>query len=440
MFINKKICIPLIIILIFGFFALHSGDEPIADDDFSNLSRINPVPLTRLLVAQEKFAEAYYYLSYFMDYDYVNQDPIAQKLYKEIQDVRGDFLYKVQKINSGFWSGESDELEGQIAGTISDLFVIGDIRDLCQEGKKYVTGEDNDPVTIALSGIGLAATSAAVITAGTTATAKPAISFLKVANKVGTMPKWLCNKLVTGSYIATKTKKLDHIAEIFYDVYRLNKTAGVRSTLDLLGRSQNLDDFRRLAKFGCDFGENTHTLLKIAGDDAVTIYQKFGKTSKNIFKESTTFGNKGVKALEKHGAEKFNKFLEAEKATSSARRRMTNIEIQLIESGKKVNFSGQYFIRRNDLFSPKFQDATGRTNIERMDRGLAPIGKDGSPINLHHMKQQNSGTIAEVSHTEHKTYSDIFHRYAGKNQSEIDRAAFDKIRSAYWKDRAKEFY
>jgi hypothetical protein len=74
-----------------------------------------------------------------------------------------------------------------------------------------------------------------------------------------------------------------------------------------------------------------------------------------------------------------------------------------------------------------------------MKQGLAPLGKDGNPINLHHMKQQSSGIIAEVSHTEHKEYSDVLHRYAGKNESEIDRADFDKLRSAYWKDRVKEF-
>ena len=41
----------------------------------------------------------------------------------------------------------------------------------------------------------------------------------------------------------------------------------------------------------------------------------------------------------------------------------------------------------------KGQTVTG-TNVERMAEGLAPIGTDGRPINLHHMTQKQSGPIA----------------------------------------------
>lgn len=164
-----------------------------------------------------------------------------------------------------------------------------------------------------------------------------------------------------------------------------------------------------------------------------------GGIPKNTFLEATTFGREGVRSLEKHGTQKFQKFLETEKATSSARRRMTNLEKKFVESGRKTKFFGQDFIKRDDLFDSKYIDATGRSNIDRMKQGLAPIGKDGNPINLHHMKQQSNGIISEVSHTEHKEYSDIFHRYAGKNESEVDRSAFDKLRLAYWKERSKDF-
>jgi hypothetical protein len=360
-------------------------------------------------------------------------------LYSEIQDTRSGWLYKLKKANSGFWSGESDETEGQVAAVVSDFLVIGDIRDLHQEGKNFIEGKDVDEVAVALSGMGVVATGAVLMTVGTAAAAKPAISFLKIANKAGKMPKWLGQSLIESAEFAKKTKNLDHITGLFSDIQELYKTAGVRSTLELLGKSKNLDDFRRLAKFGNTFGKKTATLLEVAGDDAITVYQRFGNASKNTFLESTTFGKDGVKAFEKHGAEKFQKFLETEKATSTVRRRMTNLEKQIVESGRKTKFSGQDFIKRDELFESTFTDAAGRTNVDRMKKGLAPLGKDGSPINLHHMKQQNNGIIVEVSYTEHKEYSDVLHRYAGKNESEIDRAAFDKLRSSYWKDRAKEF-
>ena len=437
-FKKNRAYFAFIIIVLIGIWLVKPGEEPTTEDDFSNLVRINPVPQVQELVQQEKFAEANDYLSYFMDYDYVNQDPQAIQLHSEIQDTRDDWLYKLKKTNSGFWTGESDETEGQVAAVVSDFLVIGDIRDLGREGKNFIEGKDVDEVTAALSGVGVVAAGAALVTAGTAATAKPAVSFLKMANKAGKMPKWLGKYLVESAEIAKKTKNLDHVAGLFSDIQGLYKTAGAHSTLELLGKSKNLDDFRRLAKFGNAFGAKTSTLLKIAGDDAITVYQRFGNASKNTFLEASTFGNDGVKAFEKHGSEKFQKFLETEK-TSNARRRMTNLEKQIVESGRKAKFSGQDFIKRDELFESTFVDATGRSNVDRMKQGLAPLGKDGNPINLHHMKQQSSGIIAEVSHTEHKEYSDVLHRYAGKNESEIDRADFDKLRSAYWKDRVKEF-
>ena len=302
----------LVIIVLFGLWLLKPSEEPATVDDFSNLVRINPVPQAQKFVQQEKFAEADNYLSYFMDYDYVNQDPEAVQLYNHIQVTRNDWLYKLKKANAGFWTGESDETEGQVAAIVSDFLVIGDIRDLGKEGKNFLQGKDVDTVSAALSGVGVVALGASLISAGTSATAKPAISFLKMANKAGKMPKWLGKSLVEGAEIAKKTKNLDHITGIFSDIHGLYKTAGARSTLELLGKSSNLDDFRRLAKFGSTFGANTSTLLKIVGDDAITAYQRLGNTPKSTFLEAATFKRDGIKALEKHGSVKFESFLAKE--------------------------------------------------------------------------------------------------------------------------------
>jgi len=72
-----------------------------------------------------------------------------------------------------------------------------------------------------------------------------------------------------------------------------------------------------------------------------------------------------------------------------------------------------------------------------MTQGLSPIGRDGKPVNLHHMKQQNNGTIVELTNTEHNEYSKTLHRYTEK--SEINRDEFNKLRAVYWKERSKDF-
>jgi hypothetical protein len=128
---------------------------------------------------------------------------------------------------------------------------------------------------------------------------------------------------------------------------------------------------------------------------------------------------------------------EARDAESPPRRRMTNSEMLMVNSGIKIRFAGNDFIKRNELFDPKKKDGARRSNVERMREGLAPLGKDGNPINLHHMKQQINGVIVEASHTEHKNNSGSWHRYS--RISEIDRDDFNRTRSAYWKERAKDF-
>lgn len=62
------------------------------------LSRLDPVPETRALIAEKRYAEAADYLGFFMDYDYVSQDPAAQSLHREIELVRGSAAYQAEKL------------------------------------------------------------------------------------------------------------------------------------------------------------------------------------------------------------------------------------------------------------------------------------------------------------------------------------------------------
>lgn len=409
-------------------------NTPAQLDDFPELSRIDPIPETQLLMQQKKYAAADTYLSYFMDYDYVKEDALANQLLVNIKDIREDWKYKRDKIVRALLDGESDETEGRVAAEVSDFIGIGDIRDLSAEGKKYIQGQDVDKVTIALASFGIGATATTLATWGASAPAKPTISLLKVINKAGKMPSWLGSFLVDTAKNLDQIKKVDQAKMLFTDVKSLQEKAGAQATMDLLSKSRSIDEFHALAKFGSNFGAKTSTLLKVAGDDVLSVYQRNSKIPKEYFLESVTFGRDGIKALEKNGLEKFRKFLNIETA---ARRRMTNLEMSFVASGKRVNVLGRPFIKNDSLFDPKFIDATGRSNIERMKLGLAPTGKDGKSLDLHHMKQQNDGLLVEMSNKAHKECTDILHRYT--KVSEIDRPAFNLQKAAYWKTRAKDF-
>ena len=84
-------------------------------------------------------------------------------------------------------------------------------------------------------------------------------------------------------------------------------------------------------------------------------------------------------------------------------------------------------------------DDMGRSNLDRMKKGLAPIGNDGYPINLHHLTQTNKSALAEVQATFHQKYTTTLHINPKTIPSGIDRAEFGKYRRSYWIHRAKDF-
>jgi hypothetical protein len=92
-----------------------------------------------------------------------------------------------------------------------------------------------------------------------------------------------------------------------------------------------------------------------------------------------------------------------------------------------------------DLIDPLRKDNFGLTNVERMERGLGPIGPDGKTINVHHMLQTQDGPVAELTQEFHQKYSRIIHINPPSIRSGIDGNDFDKWRIAYWKNRSKDF-
>lgn len=73
-------------------------------------------------------------------------------------------------------------------------------------------------------------------------------------------------------------------------------------------------------------------------------------------------------------------------------------------------------------------DESGRTNLQRMEGGLAPKDADGYSYELHHIGQKNDGALALLTRKEHD--SEGLHL---RQQSEIERPLFDTERSIIYK-------
>lgn len=106
---------------------------------------------------------------------------------------------------------------------------------------------------------------------------------------------------------------------------------------------------------------------------------------------------------------------------------------------KDIEFKGTKVYQRDAIIDINKVDVKGRSNLQRMEQGLAPLGPDGNPINLHHMTQRDISSIAEVEQSFHQSNSKTIHINPNSVPSGIDRKAFNKWRSDYWKNRAKDF-
>lgn len=278
------------------------------------LSRVDPLPQTKALVAEKRFAEAESYLEFFMEHEYVNSNQEAVDLYNMIQETRDGWIYQMKKLGEGIIKGKSDEKIGQITGVVSDFLVIGDIRDLGVQGWNYVQGEEVDEVLVALSAIGVAATGAQIASvastaasAGTTApavagstSAKTAIVTLKVAQKLDKLPKWMLKGIKEAAVAVKKSKSIKQLTTLFDDVAGLAK---VKGGLELLSKTEDALSLKKMANFASDFKHQSLAVFRLGGDKIIDVSEKIKDTK--AIKTAVTFGEKGVATLDKMGAKKF---------------------------------------------------------------------------------------------------------------------------------------
>lgn len=92
----------------------------------------------------------------------------------------------------------------------------------------------------------------------------------------------------------------------------------------------------------------------------------------------------------------------------------------------------------DEIFDPYQVDGTGRTNLERMKKGVAPLDRNNDSVNLHHVNQNPKGPLLEIMASEHSSRTKELH--TKKGPSEIDRRPFDNFRGRYWRYRRKRSF
>lgn len=101
------------------------------------------------------------------------------------------------------------------------------------------------------------------------------------------------------------------------------------------------------------------------------------------------------------------------------------------------NINGKDCLVRKDIdYNQK--DEFGRTNQERMQMGLAPLDKNHSTIDLHHVGQKSDSPLAELTKKEHHSCNNDLILHDKTQKSQIDRSEFRLEKENHWKSRAEE--
>jgi hypothetical protein len=233
-------------------------------------------------------------------------------------DSHNDFFSKslrnTKEFSLGFLSGKGESAVGISGSMLSDMTVVGDLRDLSKEGLKFINDEKYDKIILGVATVGVGLSASQFLSAGSTTPLKVGASVVKVAKKTGKISKSFLNvinsklmKTVDMKLLKTidlsningikrvkptiaKSLKFDNIRKLFGNINKLKKNTSVFDTVTLLKYVDTEKDLKKLVKVSSKYKKNTKGVLKVLGKGAF-------RGSTKIVKYTTMFITELVLAI-----------------------------------------------------------------------------------------------------------------------------------------------
>jgi len=285
---------------------------------FQSLQQVDPLPRARELADAGEYCQALEYLDYFMDYDYVKESPKVAELYDEIKKKRKSYLFVGTDIATGVLKGKGACIESLVSATVSDFFLVGDVRDLAIGlTNTYYYGQEADEFTMALAGVGVLASGVTYMTAGAGAPVKTSLSIFKMAKKLNKISTSLQKSLIKVFKRSAEARDLKPIMPLAQSVYRISKTPGLKmgDMFAVLSRSRNVRDIKTMERAAATYGRKTGKFLSLGGEAPVSVVRRF-PMDKNIVEAVDTavkYGPDGTRLLAKTGPTRFLNYVRATK-------------------------------------------------------------------------------------------------------------------------------
>ncbi len=149
--------------------------------------------------------------------------------------------------------------------------------------------------------------------------------------------------------------------------------------------------------------------------------------------ENVSRQEKGLKSSDKNSSKGAGR--EYKNYTAVEYKGITKINGEIRDTSRRV-------FQRKDIDYKRIDPDTGLTNLQLMKKGRAPIWKDGTVIELHHLIQREPGSMVELPHSLHKEYNKILHGLVENGNSFRNDAILQKqyvnFRRKYWRWRSKQ--
>ena len=189
-------------------------------------------------------------------------------------------------------TGRADSAAGLAGAVVSDLTVVGDVRDIISEGGKAAVGEEYSEFLLTLAAIGLAAEGATVATGGSSLIVKAALSVLKVAKRTGNLTVEFAQQLIRLARTAaqqadlaadatrpvrparlpagvdpplTRSAARAELTTVLSAVGATAANAGPAEAVRLLRTVNTTADAERLATFTARFGRRSRAVFELTG-------------------------------------------------------------------------------------------------------------------------------------------------------------------------------
>jgi hypothetical protein len=188
-------------------------------------------------------------------------DPALRRRYDEKLRWLPTLMRSASAGTRGFVTGEGEGTAGAVGAVVSDLTVVGDLRDATAQAGHYLNDEPVDETVLALSTAGIGLSGAMLATGGAAISLKAGVSVAKLAHRTGKMTKGFARSVAELARLRDTAKLQDTMKSLG----AIAKAASPRGALTVMRNLDHVDELPRAEKVAVMMGKPTAGLFKVAG-------------------------------------------------------------------------------------------------------------------------------------------------------------------------------